>query len=83
MRGTFWIRISQLWIGQKRLQRAVTREFSAPNHLHFRSAERQKQNILEIIIVVRFAHRGEIDHFRQAFLQFVGVSVQSSERCIA
>ena len=35
--------------------------------------------MLEIIVVVRFAHRREIHHFRQALLQFVGVTVQCCE----
>ena len=82
MRGTFRIGISQFWIGQKRLQRAVTRELSAPDHFYFRTAEWQEQNVFKIVIVVRFAHRGEIDHFRQPFLHLIGVAMQSGERCI-
>ncbi|KAF5407151.1 MAG: hypothetical protein Udaeo2_27390 [Candidatus Udaeobacter sp.] len=39
--------------------------------------------MLEIIIIVCFAHRREIDHFRQAFLQLVGITVHSSKSGIA
>src|SRR5215472_11649355 len=35
LRGAFWIGISEFWIREKCLQCAVTREFSASNHLHF------------------------------------------------
>ena len=80
MRGAFWIGVSEFWVGEKRLQRAVARELSAPNHFHFRGGERQEQNVLEIIIIVCFAHGREIDHSRQALLQFVSVAMQSDER---
>ena len=83
MRGAFRIGISQFRVGKKRFQRAVTRELSAANHLHLRGVERQKQDVFEIVVVVRFAHRREIDHFWQALFQFIGVAVQSDQRCVA
>ena len=77
------IGISQFRIWKERLQRAVTRELSASNHFNLRSAKRQKQNVLEIVIVVRLAHWPEIHHLRKAFLQFVGVPMHGCERRIA
>src|SRR6058998_91160 len=62
--GAFWIGIGQFWIREKSLERTVTSELGAPNHLHLRGVERQKQNVFEIIIVVRFAHWREIGHLR-------------------
>ena len=39
--------------------------------------------MFEIVVVVRFAHWREIDHFWQAFLEFIRIAVQSSQRRIA
>ena len=77
------IGISQLWIGQKRFQRTITRQLHASDHLHLRSVERQQKHVLEIIIVVRFAHGREIHHLWRAFFQFGCIIVQSGERDIA
>src|SRR6266404_5525773 len=38
----FRIRISEFWIGQERLERAITREFCPPNHLYLCGVDRQK-----------------------------------------
>ena len=39
--------------------------------------------MLEIIIIVCFAHGREIDHFRQALLQLIGVAVHRSKGGVA
>ena len=39
--------------------------------------------MVEVIIVIRFAHRREVHHLWQSFLQFIGVNMQSDERRIA
>ena len=42
---------------EKRLERAVPRELGASNHFDLCCIKRQKQNVFEIVIVVRFSHR--------------------------
>ena len=71
--AAFGIGIGQLRIGQQRFERAVTRQLGAPDHFHLRGVQRQEQNVLEIVVVICFAHRREIHHFWNALLQFVGV----------
>ena len=39
--------------------------------------------MLEIIVVVRFAHRRELHHLRHSFLELVGVTVHGRKRSIA
>src|SRR6202023_2710928 len=75
--------IRQFWVWQQSLQRAITRIFHASDRFDFARIERQKQNVLKIVVVIRFAHRRELDHFGQSLLQFVSITVRGGDRGIA
>ena len=79
----FRIGIGQLRIGQECFQRAIARVFYSPDHFHFARIERQKQNVFEIVIVVRFAHRREIHHLGHSLLELVGKTMHRRDRGVA
>ena len=75
--------IGQRRIGQERFERAVTRQLGAAEHFHLLGVERKQQDVLQVIIVIRHAHRREGGHRGQAFFQAIGESMDGDEGCIA
>ena len=77
------VRIGQRRIGQKRFERAITRQLRAAQHLHLLRIQREQEDVLEVVIVIRRPHRRESHHRRQALFQAVRETMDRAERGIA
>ena len=73
--GARRIRIGKRWVGQHRFHGASAREFRLAEHLDLLRVQRQKINVLEQIVVIRFAHRREWRHRSGALFQPIGVGM--------